>query len=198
MKKILLNVKEFWNRINTWFVRSPHWDIDNKGTIIKAFKSGGKQYYQFEDINNMMTGRAFTCIDYYHELSSRVTREYLEQHCAKMDELFSADSINVMEIAKIESQLKERLTMVVDPDIVYKIASVVYFDESESPWSYDFKYNQKKIERWKSLSLNDFFFMIRVKDLIPLGNLSNQDLETYIKVGEKINKRHLDNLSTTK
>lgn len=174
----------------------PKWDVENEGRITKAFECDGKQFYQFEDINSMMTGRAFTCIDYYQELSMRCTREYLEKHCEKMDELLSGTEINIMDIAQIESQLKERLTMIVDPDVIYKIASVVYFDENESPWSYDFKYNQRKISHWKSLNLDDFFFMIRVKDLIPLGDLSNQDLATYIQVGNRVNKAHLGNLST--
>lgn len=174
----------------------PKWDIENEGRIVEAFEHDGKQYYMFEDINSMMTGRAFTCIDYYQELSSRVTREYLEKHCEAMDKILSGTEINIMDIAKLESQLKERLTMIVDPDIVYKIASVVYFTEDESPWSYDFKLNQKKISHWKSLNLDDFFFMIRLKDLIPLGDLSNQDFETYTKVGNQMNQAHLANLST--
>ena len=44
--------------------------------------------------------------------------------------------------------------------------------------------------------LDDFFFKIRVQDLIPIGNLSNQDFQTYINVGQQINARHLANLST--
>ena len=86
--------------------------------------------------------------------------------------------------------------MIVDPDIVFKIASVVYFTKDESPWSYDFKYNKKKIEKWKLLDLKDFFFMIRVQDLIPIGDLSKTDFATYMKMGTEINKRNLANLST--
>lgn len=196
MKKAIKKITHWWDLINTRFEQKPRWDIENEGRIIPAFKSQGKQYYQFEDINQMMTGRAFTCVDYYHELSMRCTREYLEKHCDAMETVLSKPSINIIEIATIHSQLKERLTMIVDPDIVFKIASVVYFTKDESPWSYDFKYNQKKIEKWKLLDLKDFFFMIRVQDLIPIGDLSKVDLETYMKMGTEINKRNLENLSS--
>jgi len=196
MKKAIKTIKHWWDLLNSKFEKTPRWDIENEGRIIEAFKSQGVQYYQFEDINQMMTGRAFTCVDYYHELSMRCTREYLEKHCDAMETVLSKTSINIIEIATIHSQLKERLTMIVDPDIVFKIASVVYFTKDESPWSYDFKYNQKKIETWKSLEMDDFFFMIRVQDLIPIGDLSKVDFATYMKMGTEINKRNLANLST--
>ena len=196
MKKAIKKITHWWDLLNTRLEQKPRWDIENEGRIIPAFKSQGKQYNQFEDINQMMTGRAFTCVDYYHELSMRCTREYLEKHCDAMETVLSKTSINIIEIATIHSQLKERLTMIVDPDIVFKIASVVYFTKDESPWSYDFKYNQKKIEKWKLLDLKDFFFMIRVQDLIPIGDLSKTDFETYMKMGTEINKRNLANLST--
>lgn len=192
MKKL----QQWWGLVNSYFQKQPQWDIENEGRIIKAFKHQGVQFYQFEDINQMMTGRAFTCVDYYHELAMRCTREYLQLHCDKMDELLGKDQITIVDVAQLHIQLKERLTMIVDPDIVYKIASVVYFTKDESPWSYDFKYNQSKIDKWKSMELDDFFFMIRVQDLIPIGDLSKVDFATYMKMGMEINKRNLAKIST--
>ena len=198
MKKVWIKIKHWYALANTWFDTHPTWDIDNPARIIPAFKHGGKQYYQFEDINNMMTGRAFTAVDFYHELSMRITREYLEKHCEAMDKILDGTEIKVMDIAQLHIQMKERLTMILDSEVVYKIASVVYFTKDESPWSYDYKYNQKKIETGKKCELKDFFFMIRVNDLITGINLSDQDFETFMKVGNTVNKAHLENISTLK
>jgi len=177
--------------------KKPLFEVDEKHKVKKAMIIDGVQYYQFEDINNMMTGRAFTAIDYYNELSMRCTREYLTEHCEAMESILSKESISVLDIAKLHQQLKERLTMIIDPDIVYKIASVVFFDKNEQPYAYDFKYNQKKIQEWKKLG-TDFFLHIPLNDLIPALDLSEADLVTYMNVAQNLNTKHLANISTLK
>jgi len=194
MKQIVNKLKEFKARL---FKRKPLFEVDEQHKIIPAMVINGVQYYQFVDINNMMTGRAFTAIDYYNELSMRCTREYLTEHCEAMEKILSGESINVMNIAQLHMQLKERLTMIVDPDIVYKIASVVYFDKDEQPYTYDYRYNQKKIAKWKEIGA-DFFLQIPLKDLIPALDLSAADLRIYMNVAQKINTKHLENISTLK
>jgi hypothetical protein len=154
----------------------------------------GTQYYQFDDMNNMMTGRAFVCLDFYNELSMRCTREYLTEHCEAMEEMVNKGKL--IEIAQLHIQLKERLTMIIDPDIVYKIASVVYFDATEQPYTYDFKYNTKKINAWKESGIEGFFLKIPLKDLIPSLDLSEADLVEYMTVAQTINQNHLETIST--
>jgi hypothetical protein len=190
-------MKKIWQTIQGWFKREPKFEVDEKHKVVPAFEMDGVQYYQFADINNMMTGRAFVAMDYYNELSMRCTREYLVEHCDAMEKVLSGDSINVINIAQLHTQLKERLEMILQPDIVYKIASVVYFDESEQPYTYDFKYNQKKIEQWKSKGM-DFFLQIPLNELIPSLDLSEVDLKNYMIVADKVNRKHLENISTLK
>jgi cell shape-determining protein MreC len=67
-------------------------------------------------------------------------------------------STDLFELMKLNNQLSERLEFIYDTDLVYKLASVVYFDEKENPEDYDWTYNQKKIDKWKKdKSINDFF-----------------------------------------
>jgi len=191
MKKLIESIKSWLNRKD-----QPKFDVDEKHKIISAFSHRGKQYYQFEDIHNMMTGRAFTCIDYYNELSMRCTREYLTEHCETMTKMINEGKL--VNIAQLNIQLEERLTMILDPDIVYKIASVVYFDDSEQPYTYDYKYNQKKIADWKSDGVDGFFLQLPLDNLIPHLRLSEVDLQAYLKVANKINKQHLETISILK
>ena len=195
MKKITLLLKRFkeWMAIR----EDPNFEVQEKHQVEKAMILDGVQYYQFADINNMMTGRAFVALDFYNELSMRCTREYLEEHCTTMEGILNSGSIDLVGIAQLHTQLKERLTMILDPDIVYKIASVVFFDENEQPYTYDFKYNQKKIEKWKALG-TDFFLQIPLNDLIPSLDLSEVDLQAYTTVANLINEKHLANISTLK
>jgi hypothetical protein len=54
--------------------------------------------------------------------------------------------------------LAQRLKLPKDTELLYKLASVVYFDKEESPEVYDFEYAKKKIAFWKeSASLVIFF-----------------------------------------
>lgn len=193
MKKILLSLRNFI----AMFENKPKFEVKEEHQISKAMIIDGVQYYQFADINNMMTGRAFVCMDYYNELNQRCTRDYLEKHCKKVEEILSSGQINIQSLAQMNIQLKERLEMIVDPDIIYKIASVVFFDKSEQPYTYDFKYNQRKIENWKKLGA-DFFLQIPLKKLIPSLDLSTADLQNYLKAGQAINKKHLEVISTLK
>jgi len=186
----------FWLKVKSLLNGKPHFDTESDHRIIPAFIHKGIQYYQFEDINNLMSGRAFAAIDYYNELQMRCTREFLQAHCTAMGNILSdRNQINIGKLALLNQQLKERLDMILDVDIIYKIASVVYFDDTEKPYNYDFRYGYKKIETWKkSQDINDFFLSRLIKTLIPALNLSDQDLKTYMKVGEKVNQEHLKNI----
>jgi hypothetical protein len=189
-------MKRLIRKILSFFDGKPRFDVDEQHKIIPAFVWNGIQYYQFEDINNMMTGRAFTCLDYYNELSMRCTREYLTEHTETCEKLLNEGKL--VDVAQLNIQLKERLTMIIDPDIVYKIASAVYFDADEQPYTYDFRYNQKKINGWKQSGIDGFFLKLPLRDLIPSLDLSEVDLKAYMKVAQTINKKHLENISTLK
>ena len=191
MKKLIESIKSWLNRKD-----QPSFDVDEKHKITKAFTHRGIQYYQFEDIHNMMTGRAFTCIDFYNELSMSCTREYLTEHCETVEKLLNEGKL--VDIARLNIQLKERLEMILNPDIVYKIASVVYFDDTEQPYTYDHSYNHKKIEAWKNDGVDGFFLHLPLADLIPHLRLSEVDLQAYLRVANKINKDHSETISILK
>lgn len=169
----------------------------DKYKIVKAFEFDGKQYFQFEDVFNVATGRGMVASEYYNEFSMRCTREFLEAHStALLNAINNKNGIQISEIAKLTTQLKERLELIFDVELVYKLASVIYFDENESPYNYDFKYNLNKIAKWKELKLSDFFLQVPMSDIIPLTNLSAQDLDIYTEVSKKINRTHLESIFT--
>jgi hypothetical protein len=71
--------------------------------------------------------------------------------------------------------------MITDADLVYKLASVVFFDKSESPTHYEHGYNQKKIEHWKkNASMYDFFLQMPLQELVPFLKQSGEDTQVYL------------------
>lgn len=169
----------------------------DKYKIVKAFDFDGKQYFQFEDVFNVAVGRGMVASEYYNEFSMRCSREFLQAHStAVLNALNNKNGIQITEISRLTTQLKERLDMIFDVELLYKLASVIYFDENESPYDYDFKYNLQKIAKWKELKLSDFFLQVPMNNIIPLTGLSEEDLNIYTEVSKKINRQHLTSIST--
>jgi hypothetical protein len=178
------------------FKRKPKsYVLDQKYKVVEAFKLNGVTYYQFDDTFQVPAGRAFTALTFYQELEMRCDANYLDKHTRAMEILFSdPKKININAMVLLNQNLKERRRLAPFPDHIYKLASVIYMDETESPYSYDFKYNQQKIEIFKSLG-KDFFLKIPIGDLMPSLTLPERNLEMYFQVSEEIDKMHHSDLS---
>ena len=173
-----------------------------KKTIIEKFpeiriklaftESNGMKNYCMEDSNNLLSGRAFHAVNFYNELSMKCTKEFLIAHTEAIDKLLTDPKrIDLPKIGLLNNQLKERLELIIDSLTHYKVASVVYFDETESPYSFDYKYAFEKIERWKKEKVSDFFLMMPLKDLIPSMLWSGENLENYIQVQKEVDSHHV-------
>lgn len=162
--------------------------LDNKYRLTEAFKLGGVTYHMFDNTADVPTGRMLAALAIYTELEMRTDREYLELHTRAMEKLLSdPKKINVMYIAQLNLNLKERLELMPLPDFVYKLASVIFFDETESPYSYDFVYNKAKIDKWKeSPETLDFFLSRLASELIPSLKPATGSTSTFFQVAEQI------------
>lgn len=172
-----------------------------KDPVKKEFTINGVVYYQFKDISKIKCQRALVVNDWYNELAMRCTRDFLIQHTEAVDKILNnPKEINIGKLAILNQQLKERLDMIYETDIIYKIASVVFFTKDENPYEYDdvlgnekvklFKEQVKKKDGWK------FFYDRLFKGLIGSTNLSETDLKTYMEVGSQITKKHLETITT--
>jgi len=182
------------NLINKWltiFTR-PKFLSESKYRIEEAFVSGGRTYYQFADPNQVPYRRGLTSLDYYEELRQRCTREYLIQHTEAVARLLSdPKKIDIGALALIERNLADRLKWIINPDLVYKLASVVFFDGTENPKLYDRAYGLRKIERWKKeMTIRDFFFSQPLIRLLPYLREFDGDIEDYSQQLTLINKYH--------
>jgi hypothetical protein len=125
----------------------------------------------------------------------RCTREYLLSHVRATEVILNSNPVKLTALAQINQNLKERLNLALFPDHVYKLASVIFFDETESPYSYDYKYNNQKIEKWKaSGGTLDFFMTTPLKDLIPSLKLPESNAKMFFQVAEQIDSLHQEDL----
>jgi len=170
---------------------------EGKYKITEAFMVNGISYYMFDNLFEMPSGRGFTALTYYDELTMRCSREYLLKHCRAIDILLSdPKKIDYTNIAIIHRNLRDRTELLPIPDHIYKLASVLFFDKTESPFAYNYEYNQKKIEQWKSTEgLLDFFFKTELKNLVPSLGRPETDTLIYSQVLENIDKMHRKDIS---
>lgn len=164
-----------------------------------AFTLGGVDYYEMDDLMNQPYERAVTCLTFYEEFNQRVNRAYLEKHVEAMEkalQVVPGQPLAIADATMLVRYLKDRLNFIIDGDLAYKLASVVYFDKTENPAVYDPKYNQGKIAAWKKeATANEFFFMQPLQKLIPFLKDSEQNLEIYLQVTEAVKAQHLTSIS---
>ena len=166
--------------------------VDEKYKVIPAFAIGGTDYWMFESSNEVPTGRFFAAMGVYTEMEMNADKEYLTAHCRAMEKILSdPKKIALTYIMQLNVNLKERLDLMPMPEYIYKLASVIFFDETESPYSYDYDYNKLKIEKWKAAGGTlDFFSRTPLKEVVPSLNMPNADFQTYSSLTKLISETH--------
>jgi hypothetical protein len=190
-----------------WIKKKFYWMLGERNAfprtkhIIKyAFTSGGIRYYQFDDAFNIPWQRGIEATHVYEELQMRCDRDYLLEHTKLVDAILTGNRITMVEWQRLKAandQMRQRLDWVVLPDLAYKLASVVYFDASENPDTYEMGYARKKIALWKANEDVDAFFLRQpLRELMPFLSGFEGSFKVYSALVEKVNKHHLNNLFT--
>jgi len=180
------------NKFKNWRKKFP----EQKYMIEEAFEIGGKKYYRFTDVFNLPIERGLMSLMVYEESRMKCSVEYLQKHIEATRKLLHAGKIDIFRINQLNEQLNERINFVLDIDLLYKLASVVYFDENENPSLYDAEYCNKKIEFWKkNKEVADFFLQKPLTELLPYLRNVDFNLSEYSTVNEALNKLHSERLS---
>lgn len=172
--------------------QAPQHKITDEGVrIVEAFVIDGMKYFQFADPFNITQGRYFATIAAYEELQMRCDREYLELHTNAMENILNQPKIKMTYLVQMNQNLKERLTLMPTADFIYKLASVLFWDETESEHIHDYQYAEKKIARWKKdKTVLDFFLSRPLKTLMPSLNMPTENSPMFLEVAEKLNAIH--------
>ena len=182
--------KAIKNKIKSLFTRFPK---DVKYPIKEAFTIEGRTFYQFEDTFNIPYQRGLKTVTFYEEARMKITYEYLEQHTKAIDKILGSQKIDVFKIKALHDILKERMKWYCDTDIMYRCASVVFFEKGDNPTTYDFKKGAENIEFWKQhKSVSDFFYQVPLLQLFPFLTELEVNLENYSEITKALTKQHSD------
>jgi len=172
--------------------------FDKKYLMVPAFEIGGRRYFMFDSQTDAPTGRQMASLAIYNEMNMRCTREYLELHTRAMEKLLSdPKKINVTVIGQLNVNLKERLDLMPLPEFVWKLGSVVFLDEHENPYTYDYELNEEKIKFWKGAGMSvDFFSKTPLAQSVPWLQESQNGSQDYTGIGEAVEKIHRQALTS--
>lgn len=184
----------FKELMETWRIE---WDKrreqKNKYRTEYAFTCGGTKYYRFADITNLPYERGLMALNVYNEVEMRCSRGFLVHYADTIDKLLHEQKIDIFKIQQLNEVLKQRLTMTTDTDLLYKLASVCFFDKSENPAVYEPAYAEKKIAKWrKDKGVRDFFMQKPLLELMPFLQNVDTDLDIYSQMCEELNKIHTE------
>lgn len=173
--------------------------VDAKYKVIPAFSLGGTDYWMYDSALEVPTGRFFAAMGIYTEMEMNCNKEYLLAHCKAMEKLLSdPKKIQLTYIMQLNVNLRERVELMPMPEYIYKLASVIFFDKSESLYSYDYEYNKLKIEKWKAAGGTlDFFSKTPLKELVPSLSMPSTDIQTYLTVTKMVAETHRQLLQDT-
>ncbi len=171
---------------------------DAKHIITYGFTLGDRHYFRFDDPLNTPYDRALKCLVYYRELDMNCDSAFLKAHTEAFDNALSLQKITLdtlLSLKTLNDQLKQRLVLPKEPELMFKLAAVVFFDQKENPYTYEFKYGENKIRFWKkNTTLTDFFLQKPLMQLIPYLQHAGENLEQFSQMTEKVKQQHLDNL----
>lgn len=160
--------------------------------IEEAFKSGGVQYYRFIEDHQIPAGRYKYIYAALREADMRMSLDQLNGFLDALEDILNGgakkNNINVGEVWKIVINMRSRAKLAFEPASVRRLASVIYFDETEDLKTYDKKHGMFKVERWEKHGTMDFFLTRPIVELFGLRNFSLTYLEEYIQWSEEVIK----------
>lgn len=156
---------------------------DVRDNIEFAFQVGGRKYYRFVKDYKCPTGR-FKFIDaFLYEAELRMNLKMLNAYCDRMlKELDgTAGQIRISELIKCVWSIQSRCKLAFSPETIERLASVVYFDETEDLSDFSEEYGNKKIAIWRKHDFIGFFLTKPIIELLNLNGFSEASFQTYLK-----------------
>jgi len=175
-------------------IRKPHteqafniYHPDVNPQIEFAFECKGKQYYRMSHEFRLTAGRYKFLDAFLREHELRMTPKMFNDYLDKIEAQLNGRSgtIELSKIAVMIYNMRSHANLAFLPETIEKLASVVYFDETEDLRDYDPEYGKKKIAEWKEDGQYSFFLTRPIVELLNLEGISVTSLEKYMQSAQE-------------
>ncbi len=188
----------FKTRLKLLLSRETKFPTATKHITKYAFTVDGIEYKEFDTPANIPAMRGLKFLSVYNECDMRCDRFYLNALSDAIEAQFNKPKLGFTEMNNIRTwnaQLKERLTWVYSEDLIYKLASVFFFDASENPNDWEWKHALEKIELWKKkMTFWEFISNEPIQRLIPYLKDFGANSMSYSQTQKEKDLAQLENL----
>jgi len=173
--------KGLGDRLRSIFSRSKKKSTYN---LVEVFKKGQHTYYRFPKEVNMPLERFAMSMSLMERLSSGLSGSEMEKILTEMEKALAAGLANPKTAALMGAYIhviRERQNTVIHRDILLNIAATWIIRSDENPAEINPDIHQQKLTLFEELSnggAHDFFYSLGIEPLMPLFNISAEELQT--------------------
>lgn len=183
MKRIISKLRSY--------IFGPQWHVKPEHEIKLAFSHKGINYYQVVSGMDLPYERYMAAVDAIQVMEYRLDPQFIEFFFKQHEAFVNAG--DMANIARLTKNLYDRSKHITNVQLLYNLASVWFFDETENPYSYNYDYAEEKIRRWRGDSeLLGKLLQTPLKNYMPSFDMYNMTLESYFKAQD------LEELTTLK
>jgi len=189
LTKVVSSVFPNWKtRQNVPKIGMSKWDkTELAGKVAPAFICGGIQYYCFHRENEMPVLRGFEALDIYSALEKGLSWETVATAIDAWADclVVKTGRIDLGQVLKIVQGLQKAAVRPenYNLELMYRLASVIFFDEGEDVYTYSPDYAKNKIAFWRlhAPEAHAFFLTLPLDAFLPLQNISKNDFQVSTK-----------------
>jgi hypothetical protein len=163
---------------------------DLVGKFEEAFTCKGVTYYRAIPDFVLPVGRYKWIDAALNEVDIRMTLPVLKAYIIELKKYLNVTNgaIRLDKAFQVISNMETRCELAFEPDTVKRLASIVYFDDTEDLRDYDQEYGQKKIAIWEKNGDYSFFLTRPIGELLNLSTTSETSLKKFIQEASQILK----------
>jgi len=145
-----------------------------------AFEIDGQEFYTFKNLLDMPALRYQRVNEFFREAEMRITSKDLLDFIELIKDAINKGKITDAVI--FLGAMENLASQYIETDTFYRLFTCLFFDLDEDITDYDFDYNEIKLALFKSQPKTAFFFNQPMKKYLPQIDISEQDLEVFLKL----------------
>jgi hypothetical protein len=151
----------------------------------------GRKLFKFKELADMPHGRYNFCTRFSTEINMRMDAETSKDIDEEIYTYFMLDKPGIKDKKKAMELIRTRIQMsemLISGEASYRLASCVYFWETEDLTDYDYAIGDEKIEIFKRNNFDNFFFTEPMKNFLPQMDISARDLKVFSSQERELKK----------
>lgn len=143
-----------------------------------AFECEGVTYYRMKNEFSHRVGRYKFINAYGAEAELRMSLKLLKAYLKELKKQVQRNDEE--KIYRLIFAIESHTNLAFEPETIKRLASVMYFDETEDLRDFDEEHGKKKIEVWDKAGTYDFFLTQPMSEFLNLKGISAESLKKFI------------------